>query len=552
MNHPTLNLTGSGWYKFSLEPGKALHLKGHAFLDNHPISGADLATQLLSAKTAKARIALLSRLNGFYAWVYQLDHQILAAVDHIRSRPLFYGHSDQRIFVSDNAEWVRVQVGDQTMDPLARDEFLLAGYVTGPDTLFPHVKQLQAGEYLLYEGISPGARVETQRYYRFLHKEPEQFDQDRLKANLESAALSSMRRLIEYADGRPLVVPLSGGHDSRLIVTLLKRLDYKNVLAFSYGLAGNKESTVSYEIAKALGFQWTFVEYTNSLWAQAWSSTSAQSFRALASNHSSLPNVQDWLAVKVLVDTQRLPQDAILVPGHTGDFVAGGHIPMVVFEKENLAYAELINALVDRHLSNAPHVNCTLMTSQALCQRVSDAIDLPYDGTSDNFANLYEYWEWQERQAKYIANCVRVYDQFNLDWWMPLWDKEFVAFWETVPLVLRRGRLWFMDWIDAEFLSCAGLEHEKIIHASKNQSLGLRVAKQFMGILPAGVIKMVRTYRMRHSSIQEVKNHINHPLAFGGLVPRESLTSYLSQGYNIIGMYTDLHLNNEWDKIAGW
>lgn len=60
----------------------------------------------------------------------QTPASVIAAVDRVRSHPLFYGESREGICLSDDAEWVRQQVGDRAMDPVARDEFRLTGYVT--------------------------------------------------------------------------------------------------------------------------------------------------------------------------------------------------------------------------------------------------------------------------------------------------------------------------------------------------------------------------------------------------------------------------------------
>src|SRR5690606_12752657 len=178
---------------------------------------------LLEAENPKQVAQALQAQNGFYALVWQHQNKTYAAVDHIRSIPLFYALKDQTFFLSDEAEWVREQVGNKKMDPLAREEFQLAGYVTGQETLFPDVKQLQAGELLVVNEENGVPEVATERYYRFLHTEPEIYNEAELYQQLDKAALASIDNLIRYANGRQIVIPLSGGYDSRLIATLLKR-----------------------------------------------------------------------------------------------------------------------------------------------------------------------------------------------------------------------------------------------------------------------------------------------------------------------------------------
>src|SRR5690554_3472882 len=105
---------------------------------------------LASVKNIDTWTAALKDLTGFFSLVKHEGHTVFAAVDHIRSRPLFYAVNQQGFYLSDSAEWVRQQVNDTVMDEYAKAEFQMTGYVTGRDTLYKHVKQLQAGECLVY------------------------------------------------------------------------------------------------------------------------------------------------------------------------------------------------------------------------------------------------------------------------------------------------------------------------------------------------------------------------------------------------------------------
>ena len=228
---------------------------------------------------------MIPKLNGFYSIVRQQHDKLFASVDHIRSMPLFYSSYEGSFYLSDDAEWVREQVGDRRMDAFARDEFLLAGYVTGADTLYPNVKQLQAGECLSVVIKNGRLSVITKRYYRFLHDEPVSYDEAKLRFKLKEVTVASINRLITFADGRQILVPLSGGYDSRLIATLLKKLGYENIITFTYGIPGNKEADYSRQVAESLGLKWLFVEYSADLWRKEWGKEDALQYRESAGNH---------------------------------------------------------------------------------------------------------------------------------------------------------------------------------------------------------------------------------------------------------------------------
>ena len=47
---------------------------------------------------------------------------------------------------------------------------------------------------------------------------------------------------------------------------------------------------------------------------------------------------------------------------------------------------------------------------------------------------ILEFLEYENRQAKHVVNCQRIYDYYKLDWLLPLWNNSFIRFWQSVPL----------------------------------------------------------------------------------------------------------------------
>jgi asparagine synthase (glutamine-hydrolysing) len=71
-------------------------------------------------------------------------------------------------------------------------------------------------------------------------------------------------------------------------------------------------------------------------------------------------------------------------------------------------------------------------------------------GTPERDYAIYEYSEYQNRQAKYVINGQRIYDFLGVDWRLPLWDRDFVDFWEGVPIEHKRRQALYRETLMAE------------------------------------------------------------------------------------------------------
>ena len=268
-------------------------------------------------------VATLRRIDGGFAVVHASGGSLVAAVDRLRTVPLFYGQHGGQLYLSDDAYWVADQLPPHDLDEVCAAEFLLLGFVTGPDTLHPLVKQLQAGELLVARSDARGVAVSTQRYFTYGHHEyfTQPFDEilDRWDATFRRV----MERFAASAAGRTIAVPLSGGWDSRLMVLELKRIGYDNVRCFTYGRPGIDEVKIAREVAAQLGYPWEFVEYSVERWRTWHDAPEFARYVRYADGLCSVPHVQDWPAVWELRRAGRMPDDTIFAPGHNGGFLFG-------------------------------------------------------------------------------------------------------------------------------------------------------------------------------------------------------------------------------------
>jgi asparagine synthase (glutamine-hydrolysing) len=385
---------------------------------------------------------LLVSLPNEWAIIAQSAEYVVAATDKIRSYPIFYVDKPPRFVVSNAARLIAEDGNELGLDEESVLEFAMAGYVTGSNTLYETVKQLQAGEILVFERQGQGYK--RHRYYQYL-PQPEAVSTVNWVDELAYVTERIFRRMIDFAAGRPLLVPLSGGLDSRLIVCMLRYFGYQDVRTFSYGLPGNYEAKIARKVAATLKYPWEFIATTHSDFRDFFWSLDRKKYWEYSDGGCSIPGMQDILPLLTL-RKRGLSEDTVVVNGQSGDFISGGHIPVALLDSEN--HEELFSAILHKHYG-LNKVLSTTSNQDLMRRRLSRSIaeiESQY-AQSQPIAALYESWEWQERQGKYVINAQRGYDWLGLGWHLPLWDTEYLKFWSRVPLSLKLGQRLYREYL---------------------------------------------------------------------------------------------------------
>lgn len=418
------------------------HLKGNVFFNNKRLSQENLA-ELISPLIyrenemhEKKIREFLDGLNGEFTIVAETENIIFCAVDKLRRIPLFYIATKDNFIVSDSAYYLKDKINSSLNEKNAA-EFMVAGYVTGDETLYDGIKQIKSGEFLIYQKKKD--LLKTFRYFRFLHGNYYELSESQLLEMLDHVFVNTFLRLIENTVklGKKLVVPLSGGLDSRIIIAMLKRLGVNDVICISYGRKGNRESMISKKVAETLGYDWLFVEYTAQKWYECYNSKEADCYKLFAGNLSSLPHMQDFLAVKELQNRGELLENSVFIPGHAADMLSGGHIPRYYLNSLKKYDSEIfvIDSLKFHYVlwkwpsdSELEHTFKEKLNKSIFGLEIND---------NKTCASAIEFFDFSERQAKFIVNAVRVYEFFGYEWRTPFWDTELIDFFLKVPLEYR-------------------------------------------------------------------------------------------------------------------
>lgn len=381
--------------------------------------------------------------------------RVAAAVDHCRTRPLFYARTpDQGLVVGGDARAVTKAAGlDPTRAPSAGAllDAALTGYVTGGETLCPGLFQLRPGEALTFDKATRS--LSLHRHYQHdltAGATAPVGDRAAWRRRLLERLDAAFDRTVERAAGRPILVPLSGGLDSRLILGKLVERGYRDLRAFSYGPKNNYDALIAREVACRLDVPWTFVDTPGPVVRRFHRSEERLRYWDFADGLCSVPNGGDIVPLLRLRESGALPADAFVVNGQSGDFLTGGHVSPSVAAGEG-GWDSMFESILKKHyalwLSLRTPANLDL--ARARIRAVVGLPEcLPPDPGPDVLANLMERWEYEERQSKYVVSGQRVYDFLDLGWDLPLWDRELSEFYRGVPLPLRVGQTLYREALE--------------------------------------------------------------------------------------------------------
>jgi len=394
---------------------------------------------------ASSVAAVVAPVRSFWAVLFTGRAGVIAAVDHVRSLPLFYADMAGPPVVGDEARAVAHAAGLQAFDAVGVEDLALSAYATGHRTLLAGLSQLVAGEVMVWptEGAPDRARHHD-------YRPPEADDLAPVPVSELSAVLdATIDRLVAKAGGRPIGIPLSGGLDSRFVLAKLVERAYRPLFAFSYGPRGNSDAAVARLVAERLGVHWRFVATSGGQIRNFFDSPERRDYWKFSDGLSALPSMQDVLPLAVLRQSGGLPTEAMIVNGNSGDFISGAHIPARLISADRVTPTELLDALIDKHFA----LWRPLLTSERrrhLRQRIAEALVLDAGGpsmTASAATSAYERYEYAERQCKFVVNGQRSYEWHGLSWHLPLWDRAVVELFARAPLADRAGQSLYRHYL---------------------------------------------------------------------------------------------------------
>lgn len=380
--------------------------------------------------------SFVKSIDGHFGLIVQRFDLTFIAVDKIRSVQLFFTKIKNNFFIDfDPKRLVKLNDFNKKIDENARLELAMSGFTIGKKTIYEDLYTLKAGELVFFENNN----YEYVHYYRYFGKIENKSFEEYLE-ELTDVTLKIFKKMLHQIGDKQIVIPLSGGHDSRLIASILNYLGAKNVKCYTYGTNGNFEAKIAKNIAKKLGFEWKFIPLTHKNEKRFYVSNDYKEYLRFSETFSSVPFIQSLSSIKYLRDMNWINLDAVFINGLSGDFISGGHAKIKDNNVDEVSDIEkrkenILNQLIEKHFSLWGYLKTKQNLNKIknnLWKEINHGCGNLGDNNQDHL--FYEYSEFIDRQSKYVLKKQKIYEFYGHTWRLPFWDDQYLLFWQKVPI----------------------------------------------------------------------------------------------------------------------
>lgn len=438
-NHKTYK-----WYKNS-----SVFMRG-MYLDNNRFYEGENLLSIQNCNNEEEFFEMVKKINGNFALINETKEIVLFAVDRVSTLPLFYSQYNGDIYISDSVKMIQKELSINKVSVDNSKEFLATGYVTGNRTMFDEINMLQAGQYAVIDKAT--MRIRVKNYFLHIHQNTVSCTSKQLCKKLDDVVLNVFKRTIDSLNNRTVVLFLSGGYDSRLVAVNLKRLNYQKVICVSFGNEKLKDVSCAKKIADELGYPLLRID-TSKKWFKQFKEKQEFKRGTAENSYGFAINYPQGLYISELMKEGLIPNDSVVITGNSGDVVEGDDVCTIFKQGKIYTDKQVIEQIINQHYSLQGKM---FQEQDCFYKFVKDVIGDKSKYNYEEAQDVYEFFNWRARQAKYVVNDITNYnDILGLDWRLPLWDNEFVDFWLEVPMDLRYKRKLYYQYVEKEIYPTA-------------------------------------------------------------------------------------------------
>jgi len=389
---------------------------------------------LLESNAYERLAEFLMTFRGQFSIIAKKNQSYFLIADIVNSIPLYFiNQKNKTRFITDSVETVHFHEMDKDEGGLIQ-EFLSSGYLLNGKCLYKPVTRTQASQILTIKREA----VSGFYYYSFHSEKNKPFmSYAKTKEEFKKVYYESIgQSLYDLSIKKPIVLPLSAGADSRLIASILKANDIKNVILYTYGSRNSYEIQAARSIAKKLGFRWIAIEYTLAQKRRFFTSHEYSRYVDSVFDYCVAPSIHDVYENHLLAKEIDIA-NVTFVNGSTGDFLSGGHLANYACASSFDGQSVLLEPFIKKNyriLGQDPN-NDELI---AVLKNLLDSRGWYSASLKDEYK--LENLELITRQSLFIMSQLRSYEYHHADWYLPFWDIRSVNFWSKVPFYFRQDQ----------------------------------------------------------------------------------------------------------------
>jgi asparagine synthase (glutamine-hydrolysing) len=363
--------------------------------------------------------------HGVKAFFNLNGHYVIALLDKIRDnlyivndrygfkRYYYWFNNERLLFSHDLKKLISYPEVSKKLDIQAIADFLYLGFILDDKTLFKEIKLLPPASVLCFSN----GEITIEKYwdYSFNNIDKNQFKEDDcLKEFYEI-----LKRAIEIRikGSKELILPISGGLDSRTIAGIIKELDYDGIVkTFSYGNRYCYDVIYGNKISKKLGYNHSFIPISSDYLEKF-----SEKFVITTKGEIDCLNSHLMIFHDIFKENNSLS----IINGFLGDVLTGVNFKP---EWKTLKNEDLIKKtfeISENHLNELKNY-----LKKNIYERIFD-VTLPalkkyFKNSNNSFYNAH-YLTLSQRQRRYVAFNIFCYEQLGKVI-TPFTDNNFIDF----------------------------------------------------------------------------------------------------------------------------
>ena len=193
--------------------------------------------RILSDAYRKFGVEFIEKLNGQFSIVLldRLKNLLILGRDQSGQKPLYYVHSNGLFaFASELKALTSLQYIDKELDLEGLYWYLAGGYITSPRSIYQKIFKLPEGTLLIYNLNDQTVKQVNYDVEIEITQNSDDVSEEVLAEELDQLLTDVISEQVSRISG-PIACFLSGGVDTSLILSLLKKVTDKNIKTFTIG-----------------------------------------------------------------------------------------------------------------------------------------------------------------------------------------------------------------------------------------------------------------------------------------------------------------------------